>query len=196
MERKLNCLFYQCVEELNSIGIDVNNNPNIGLIDITISRRNNKRYGCCKQEEPDIKTKYIEKLGKKRITKYARFNKHHIEISPWIMGLDESIKKNTIMHEIIHCFPFCNNHGKDFKKYANYINDKLGYDISRVGDKKEDFFKSNISYSEDELFNYHIQCVNCRYSFYRKRLVKNFVSKFRCGYCGFASSSLASFFVQ
>ena len=28
--------------------------------------------------------------------------------------------KNTIMHEIIHCFPYCNNHGSEFKKYAKY----------------------------------------------------------------------------
>lgn len=48
------------------------------------------------------------------------------------MQLNKSIIKNTIMHEIIHCMPYCNNHGKEFKKYAKYINKNLGYDISRV----------------------------------------------------------------
>ncbi len=48
------------------------------------------------------------------------------------MELDEEIIKNTIMHELIHCMPYCNNHGKKFKEYAKYINKNLGYDISRV----------------------------------------------------------------
>lgn len=43
------------------------------------------------------------------------------------------------MHELIHCIPFCNDHGIEFKKYANYINEKLGYNISRVGNKKVDY---------------------------------------------------------
>ncbi len=48
------------------------------------------------------------------------------------MQLDKNIIKNTIMHELIHCMPYCNNHGAEFKKYARYINEKLGYNISRV----------------------------------------------------------------
>lgn len=52
-------------------------------------------------------------------------------------GINDGIIKNTIMHELIHCIPFCNDHGIEFKKYANYINEKLGYNISRVGNKKK-----------------------------------------------------------
>ena len=138
MQEKLEKVYSQCVEELKRIGIDINETKKIGTIDISISKRNNKRYGCCKQEEPDTKTKYIEKVGRRKIIKYEKFNKHHIEISPWVLELDEKIIKNTIMHEIIHCLPNCNNHGEQFKKYAKYINDKLGYNISRVGNKKEE----------------------------------------------------------
>ena len=29
------------------------------------------------------------------------------------------------MHELIHCMPYCNNHGKEFKKYANIINEMM-----------------------------------------------------------------------
>ena len=184
MQEKLEKVYRQCVEELKRIGIDINETKKIGTIDISISKRNNKRYGCCKQEEPDTKTKYIEKVGRRKIIKYEKFNKHHIEISPWVLELDEEIIKNTIMHEIIHCLPNCNNHGEHFKKYAKYINDKLGYNISRVGNKKEDYQKSNIEYKEKEQFNYHIQCTNCGQSFYRKRLNRNFTRKYRCGKCG------------
>ena len=184
MQEKLETIYNQCVEELRRIGIDINENKKIGTIVISVSKRNNKKYGCCKQEEPDIKTKYIEKIGRRKIIKYEKFNKHHIEISPWVLELDEDIIKNTIIHEIIHCLPNCNNHGENFKKYAQYINETLGYNISRVGNKKEDYQKSNIEYKEKEQFNYHIQCTNCGQSFYRKRLNRNFTRKYRCGKCG------------
>ena len=184
MQEKLEKIYNQCVKELKNIGIDIQETRKIGTIDISISKRNNKRYGCCKQEEPDTKTKYIEKVGRRKIIKYEKFNKHHIEISPRVLELDEEIIKNTIMHEIIHCLPNCNNHGEYFKKYAQYINETLGYNISRVGNKKEDYKKSNMEYKEKEQFNYHIQCTNCGQSFYRKRLNKNFTKKYRCGKCG------------
>ena len=183
MEAKLQKIYNECVQELKSIEIDISNSDEIGTIDISISKRNNKRYGCCKQEEPDSSSKYIERVGRKRIIKYAKFNKHHIEISPWLLELDEDIIKNTIIHEIIHCFPNCNNHGIQFKKYVKYINDKLGYNISRVGNKKEDYIKSNVEYKEKEQYNYHIKCTNCGQSFFRKRLSRNFTRKYRCGKC-------------
>lgn len=66
MQEKLETIYNQCVEELRRIGIDINENKKIGTIDISVSKRNNKRYGCCKQEEPDIKTKYIEKVGRRK----------------------------------------------------------------------------------------------------------------------------------
>lgn len=100
------------------------------------------------------------------------------------MELDEKIIKNTIMHEIIHCFPYCNNHGSEFKKYAKYINEKLGYDISRVGNKKEDYQKSNIEYKETTKYKYKIICEKCGQTFYRQRLMKNLTRKYRCGKCG------------
>ena len=136
MEDKLQNLFNECKLELKNIGIDLNNSI-VGTITISIAKRNCKRYGCCKQACPDESSKYIEKIGKKSYLRYAKFKKHSIEISKWVMDLNTDIIKNTIMHEIIHCLPNCNNHGKQFKKYANYINYKLNYNVSRLGDKKQ-----------------------------------------------------------
>ena len=96
-------------------------NEKIGEIDIKIAPRVAKRYGCCKQEDPIKKYYHKIKVGRKVYIKYDVFKKHHIEISKWVMELDKKIIKNTIMHEIIHCFPFCSNHGKQFKMYAKYI---------------------------------------------------------------------------
>ena len=183
MEDKLNKLFEECINELNKIGIDVLDTKKVGKIDINISKRNNKRYGCCKQEKPDKEYKTIIRKGYKRIIRYEKFDLHHIEISPWVMKLEDKIIKNTIIHELIHCFPYCNNHGEQFKKYANYINLKLGYDISRTGNKKEDFEKSNVEYKEAEQYNYKVICQGCGQEFYRKRLQKNFKRKYRCAKC-------------
>ena len=184
MEEKLEKLYEECINELNAIGIDINNNS-IGEIDVKIAKRNSKRYGCCKQENPDKNFYHIEKRQNRRIKIYDRFNNHHIEICKWVMDLNDEIIKNTIMHEIIHCFPKCNNHGDEFKKYANIINNKLNYDIKRVGNKKEDYQKSNIEYKENDVsYNYKIMCQGCGQLFYRKRLQKNFTRKYRCGKCG------------
>lgn len=181
MEKRLQFLYDSCIKELNSIGIAISN---IGEIDIKLSKRANKRYGCCKHEEPDESSKSIYKKGFKKFLKYEKFNKHHIEISKWVMDLNEDIIKNTIIHEIIHCFPYCNNHGKEFKNYANIINKELGYNVSRTGNKEEDYKKSNIQYKEENNYKYKIVCQNCSQVIFRQRYNKNFVNKYRCGKCG------------
>lgn len=184
MEQKLNKLFSECVMELKEIGIDILDVKQYGKIEISISRRNTKRYGCCKQEKPDNNYRTISKIGRRRVVKYEKFGIHKIEISKWVMELDEDIIKNTIMHELIHCLPYCNNHGLEFKKYAKIINDSLGYDISRVGDKKKDFEKSDKEYNETKTYKYKIICKGCKQEFYRQRLKNNFIKKYRCAKCG------------
>lgn len=185
MEEKLQQLYNECIKELKSINLDIINNSKIGEIDISLAKRESKKYGCCKQEEPDIKTGYFIKKGNHVNVKYDRYNKHHIEISKWVMKLDDSIIKNTIMHEIIHCLPSCNNHGITFKRYASYINQKLGYNIKRLGNKEEDYKFSNLKYDEkDNAYNYKIICQDCGAIIYRKRLKKDFIKRYRCGICG------------
>lgn len=185
MEQKLQELYLECLKELKSIGIDMQNSDIIGNIDIMLSKRITKRYGCCKQEQLDKNYKVIQKIGYKKVTKYEKFKKHHIEISKWLMELDNKIIKNTIIHELIHCIPFCNNHGKEFKKYAKYINENLGYYIQRVGNIKEDYEKSNIQYHEMPInYRYKMKCENCGQKILRQRFnVKN-TQRYRCGKCG------------
>ena len=184
MNEKLNRLYNECIEELKSININVKNNPNIGEIDISLAKRNAKRYGCCKQEVADKNFSYKIRKNGRIIEKCERFKKHHIEISKWVMELDDDIIKNTILHEIIHCFPRCNNHGKVFKAYANYINESLGYNISRLGNKEEDYKNSNIEYIDNSnIYRYAIICQNCGKIYYRQRLKKDFFRKYRCGIC-------------
>lgn len=185
MEDKLNRLYTECIKDLKSLGIDITDPKyDIGEIDITLAKRNNKRYGCCKQENPDLNYKHIERNGYKRIIKYEKFNKHHIEISKWVLELNDNLIKDTIMHEIIHCFPYCNNHGEKFKAYAKIINDSLGYNIARVGNKEADYKKSGIERkAEENEYNYKIVCTKCGQEFYRKRLKRDLIKKYRCGKC-------------
>ena len=183
MEEKLNKLYKECIKELNMVGIDILDEKYYGKIDVSISKRNNKRYGCCRQEEPDKRYKAIIKRGRRKIIRYERFNRHHIEISKWVLELEDNIIKNTIIHELIHCIPYCNNHGIEFKKYAKLMNNAYGYDISRVGDKKKDYEKSNLEYSEGQKYNYMVVCEGCKQEFYRQRINKDFAKKYICGKC-------------
>ena len=164
-EQKLNRLYQQCLTELSTIGINIKNKEIIGNIDIKLTKRANKRYGCCKQENPDKRYKTITKRGHHKIIKYERFQNHHIEISSWVMQLNDNIIKNTIMHELIHCIPFCNNHGQEFKKYANYINQRLGYHITTKGNVQEDYKASQLEYVEVNNYKYKIIVYNIYYCY-------------------------------
>lgn len=184
MDEKLTKLYNECIEELESIGIDIKNNKTIGEINISLAKRKAKRYGCCKQSKPVKEIYHTEIRNHRRIKMYDIFMKHDIEISKWVLNLNDDIIKNTIMHELIHCLPYCNNHGKEFKKYAGFINNKLGYEIKRLGNKEKDCEKSNVKLCEEEpKYKYKIKCKNCGIIFYRQRLKKNFIRDYRCGKC-------------
>lgn len=185
MEKQLQKLYKECLQELKLIGLEFENNGDTGKIDISLSKRNTKRYGCCKQEKPDFNSKIIEKRKGKKVITYTKFAEHHIEISKWVMKLDDKIIKNTIIHELIHCIPYCNNHGQEFKKYARYINQKLGYDIKRAGNPKEDYQQSNVPYTEKEVnYKYRIKCQKCGQTIYRQRFNIRKINRYRCGKCG------------
>lgn len=184
MEEKLTKLYNECIKELKSIGINMEDSKKNGKITINIAKRKAKRYGCCKQSKPVITCYHIEYKNHRRRKVYDVFLKHDIEISKWVLDLNDDIIKNTIMHELIHCLPYCNNHGKEFKKYAEYINQKLGYKIQRLGNKEKDYENSNIKFEDKEItYKYKIKCKNCGLIFYRQRLKKNFIRDYRCGKC-------------
>lgn len=179
-QKELENIYQECMQELMGIGVHFKNKE----IQIQISKRNNKRYGCCKPELPNENYKRIERKGFRYTIKYDDYYKYTIEISPWVMNLNKEIIKNTVIHELIHCMPYCLNHGKEFKKYAQIVNKELGYNISRVGNKREDFINSNIQYIESTNDKYKIKCIQCGQLYYRQRLAKNFAKKYRCGKCG------------
>ena len=176
-EQKLEQLYSECIAELNEIGIELKEYE----IKLEIKKGRNKTYGMCVKSNPDKKTAYYER-GKK---KYLVYKNHTIKISEWLLDLKDEIIKNTIMHEIIHCFPGAGNHGKVFKKLANIINSKLGYNILRVGNKEQDFLESGKVFKEEkqESYKYILECINCHNQFKRKRFNVKDINKYRCPYC-------------
>ena len=60
MEEKLTKLYNECIEELKSIGINMEDSKKNGKITINIAKRKAKRYGCCKQSKPVITSYHIE----------------------------------------------------------------------------------------------------------------------------------------
>lgn len=54
-EELLQQLYLECIEELETIGISIGSKA----IKIQLSKRNNKRYGCCKPELPDEECKKV-----------------------------------------------------------------------------------------------------------------------------------------
>ena len=137
----------------------------------------NELYNQCLQE--------LRKIGIDLRDNETIGNNHHIEISKWVMELNDEIIKNTIIHELIHCIPFCNNHGSEFKKYATYINEKLGYNVKRVGNPKEDYQNSNKEYKEQIIkYKYKIICNQCGQEIYRQRFNKKLITRYKCGKCG------------
>ena len=65
------------------------------------------------------------------------------------------------------------------------INKNLGYNVTRTGNIKKDFIKSNLEFKEKPIkYRYQIICENGDQQFFRQRIVKNFTRKYRCGKCG------------
>lgn len=182
MEEKVEMLYKECINELKLINLNLGDEEKYGKIDIKIAKRNAKRYGCCKQEDPDKSTRYRSN----RKIQYAKFNTHHIEISKWLLELSDEIIKNTIIHELIHCLPNCNNHGKEFKCHARLVKENLGYNITRLGNKEEDYRKSGIEFKQEERkikYNYKIICKKCGQTYFRQRMKKGFTRRYVCGKC-------------
>lgn len=91
-------------------------------------------------------------------------NKFTIEISGFALrdALDKVLDE-IIMHEIIHTFPNCYNHGKEFKRWADKINKIYNYNIEIILKKQEWLEKSS------RKPKYIFKCEKCGSLHYRFR---------------------------
>ena len=118
--KDLQKLFEECKKELDYIGIEY------GYIEsIIINNRAKKRWGQCK-------ITYRSSCWQNRV--------FSINISERLLRDDitDNACKNTIMHEILHTCENCFNHGSEWKRMAELINDcYFFYNIKRTTSSEE-----------------------------------------------------------
>ena len=119
MYYNLKALATECINDLEGIGIKVNN---VKVSDFSINKRAKSRYG---------QTRYYwdgtYKNGKKHY-------KATINISEFLLDSRNDINsvKETIYHEILHTLDECigDHHGANWKRRANQVNKALGVKIT------------------------------------------------------------------
>lgn len=131
---------------------------------INISKRATKRYGNCK---------YIKD-----------YDYYEITISEFLLADEVPVQsiKNTLMHELLHTCDDCMNHGTEWKKLAEIVNNAgLGYEIKRTTSRKE----KGLSEIEAKPALYTLQCQNCK-TVWKRRKASKFVkypNRYKCN-CG------------
>ena len=129
-------------------------NPNL-----EINTRAKKRWGQCKNNkltgQYDIQLNYLLLADDKK---------------------DEAIQ--TLLHEILHTCKNCMNHGNTWKTYANIINNKYNYDISRTNSAESLGIVKEKS-------KYLLKCTGCGAEIHREKTSKliTHTNNYRCGKC-------------
>lgn len=156
LEEKLQRLAKESEKELKDIGLGHKLKNNIIY---TVNYRAKNRFGqCC--------------------------NKRNINISSWLLeiGTDKDIK-DTIIHEILHTFDDTIGHKAKWKYYANYVNRKTDYNISRLGNIDKIYNNANeIRPIKKKHYKYEITCEKCGKVFYRQRMSTKVLNEFAEGY--------------
>ena len=118
-------------------------------------------------------------------------NKNSINISSWLLeiGGDHDIK-NTIIHEILHTFKDTIGHKAKWQYYANYVNNRTDYHITRTTSINKIYEKANKVRPTKEIhYKWEITCTKCGKVFYRQRMTTRVLNDFTRGnrvhkYCG------------
>ena len=163
MNEKLIRLSKESIRELEDIGLGKMIPKNLNF---TINYRAKQRLGqCCE--------------------------KQNINISSWLLeiGGDHDIK-NTIIHEILHTFKDTIGHKAKWQYYANYVNNRTDYHITRTTSINKIYEKANKVRPTKEIhYKWEITCTKCGKVFYRQKMTTRTLDKFIDGkmihkYCG------------
>ena len=163
MNEKLIRLSKESIRELEEIRLDKMTPKNLNF---TINYRAKKRLGqCCEKQD--------------------------INISSWLLeiGSDHDIK-NTIIHEILHTFKDTIGHKAKWQYYANYVNNRTDYHITRTTSINKIYEKANKVRPTKEIhYKWEITCKKCGKVFYKQRMTTRVLNDFTQGnrvhkYCG------------
>lgn len=131
----LDLLLQECIEDLNSLGVEVGT-----IMDISVNTRLTSVWGRCR---------------------YNKAGVYYIEINQILMNEFQVSKQaiiNTVMHETIHTVKGCMNHGTKFKNIAALVNNFYGYDVKRCTSAAE---KNLQDVKKSSPILYTIKCQNC-----------------------------------
>lgn len=125
---------------------------------------------------PHIK---VNSRAKSRFGRCIRENdgRFMIELSSRLYDAPEHSCRQTLAHELIHTCEGCMNHGELFRRYAEKMNRKYGYNIKRTNSAEEMGVESG-----SENGKYIVVCKKCGKEIRRTRqspLTKN-PSQYRC----------------
>ena len=81
-----------------------------------------------------------------------------IELSAIMLDAPEFSCRQTLAHELIHTCPGCSNHGAVFKKFAEIMNRKYGYNIRRTNTNEEMGLSTEAA---ADSFRYILECQSC-----------------------------------
>lgn len=159
MQNTINNLLQDIIAEAKTLNIPIGNIDPI----VTINTRATKRLGQCSK----------------------RGEKYYIQISSFIITEDKKALKETLAHEVLHTAYGCMNHGETWKKYANIMNRKYGYDITRTKNIASLGTLGIIKPVTNHLTNYTIKCQGCGQVIHRHRKSKliTHTHLYRCGKC-------------
>lgn len=161
----------RCIKELEEIGLECGN-----ISEIKVNTRAKKRWGQCK-----------------RIPNGYQIN---INVALLDERSDERGLKETIIHELLHSCKGCMNHGENWKRLADAVNEIYGYNIKRCNSAEEKGvskevraeygYNPNSHVSVNHSTNYTIKCGHCGHTYTRTRKSKvvQHPEHYRCGYCG------------
>lgn len=150
-----NQLLKEGLEQVKAVGIIPGKiNP-----EVVVNKRATRRFGRCSR----VRGKY----------------EFEIEINNALLSVDKKKAMNTMVHEILHTCDGCMNHGKLWKHYANVMNKKYGYNISRLGSYES-------AGLERPAAKYVIECEGCNEQYHRMRKSKivTHAHLYGCGKCG------------
>ena len=151
-------LYKECTKELDSIGIKYGN-----IVDLKINTRAESFWGRCKKTP----------------------NGYIIEVTERLLECqnDKDIK-NTIIHELIHSCDKCMCHTGEWKRLAEIVNNKLGYNIKRTTSSEEKGLEPR---PRKHTIKYVLECSSpnctCKYEYARKTKVIERYKNYRCGKC-------------
>lgn len=143
--RNLNEVAKQCMDELDSIGIQYGN-----VVEFKVNTRAKSRWGQCK---------------------YIGSGKYSININADLLDERTGIDglKNTIIHELLHSCNGCMAHNATWNSLANKVHRELGYNIKRTSCAEEKCLSQEMIEERNAEFlqrkksriKYIVSCENC-----------------------------------